>query len=90
MTWNKAIDHKESNRVIKSETEHVPDGGWGWIVTCAACIGLILCASFVTSTGIIYSYIIEEFDFDLTPLTFIGSVHTVIAFSGGSYYNICI
>ena len=51
----------------------------------ASCVGLVLALSLTSNSGIFYAYVIEEFNVELTTLTFIGSISTTISFTVNSF-----
>lgn len=82
MIWKKTIDQK---RQIQNADgyNNVPDGGWGWVVTFACCIGITISTSFGSTFGLFYSRMIEEFQLEMSTLTLVGATHTAIAYAGG-------
>ena len=51
----------------------------------ASCVGLVLALSLTSNSGIFYAYMIEEFNVELTTLTFFGSISTTISFTVNSF-----
>lgn len=82
MTWKKTIGQKRQIQNVDGRN-NVPDGGWGWVVTFACCIGIAISMSFVSTFGLFYSRMIEEFQLEMTTLTLVGAAHTAIAMAGG-------
>ncbi|XP_052104108.1 monocarboxylate transporter 13-like [Mytilus californianus] len=78
-------DHfkERSNNNVKYDMK--PDGGWGWIVTCAMCLCLCLSTALRSSIGILYTYMIDEFGFDLTVLSIIGSINGAVSYTGAFF-----
>jgi len=87
MTVEWKVDSKQ-DKVMKRRNKSDIDGVWGWVVSCASCVGLVLALSLTSNSGIFYAYMIEEFNVELTTLTFIGSISTTISFTGGSYFTV--
>ena len=83
MTFNKHIKPKRNDNIKRSQPKPVPDGGWGWIVTMASSIGIMLTFSLVNNFGIFNTYIMEELGFELTTATVIGSTNTAILLAAG-------
>lgn len=79
---SKNNDKEKSDNIVKHQIK--PDGGWGWIVTCAMCLCLCLSTALRSSMGILYTHMIDEFGFDLTMLSLIGSINGAISYTGGS------
>lgn len=74
--------HDDKDDLVKHQIK--PDGGWGWIVTCAMCLCLCLSTALRSSMGILYTHMIDEFGFDLTMLSLLGSINGAISYTGGS------
>lgn len=62
---------------------HDTDTYWSCVVTFSSCVGLMLTVSLRSTSGIFYTYMIDEFSLDMTTLTFIGSTSTTISYIGG-------
>jgi hypothetical protein len=62
---------------------HDTDTYWSWVVTFSSCVGLMLTVALRSTSGIFYTYMIDEFSLDMTTLTFIGSTSTTISYIGG-------
>ncbi|XP_071165591.1 monocarboxylate transporter 13-like isoform X1 [Mytilus edulis] len=74
-------DNDKSDNIVKHQIK--PDGGWGWIVTCAMCLCLCLSTALRSSMGILYTHMIDEFGFDLTMLSLLGSINGALSYTGG-------
>ncbi|XP_063430481.1 monocarboxylate transporter 13-like [Mytilus trossulus] len=80
---SKNNDKEKSDNIVKHQIK--PDGGWGWIVTCAMCLCLCLSTALRSSMGILYTHMIDEFGFDLTMLSLIGSINGAISYTGAFF-----
>ncbi|XP_071165592.1 monocarboxylate transporter 13-like isoform X2 [Mytilus edulis] len=76
-------DNDKSDNIVKHQIK--PDGGWGWIVTCAMCLCLCLSTALRSSMGILYTHMIDEFGFDLTMLSLLGSINGALSYTGAFF-----
>lgn len=65
------MDSKQ-DKVMQRRNKSDIDGEWGWVVKFASCVGLVLALSLSSNLGIFYTYMIEEFNIELTTQAFIG------------------
>ena len=54
-------------------------------MTFSSCVGLMLTVALRSTSGIFYTYMMDEFSLEMTTLTLIGSTSTTISYIGGWY-----